>query len=101
MNDTIIDTPLMPAPTSPGDQPLPRRNPPCNCHPPAWYCISATTYSSEFSTFVSAINSLQKPKSYSEVIKSLEWQYAINKELAAFQLTHTLDHVLSHLVQIL
>jgi len=57
MNDTTTDTSFMPTPTSLGDQPLPHRNPPRNRHPPARYCTSATTYSSEFSAFVSIINS--------------------------------------------
>jgi len=66
MNDTTTDTPLMPALTSPGDQPLPRRNPSRNRHPPARHCTSTTTYSLEFSAFVSAIYSVQESKSYSE-----------------------------------
>jgi len=55
MNDTTTDTPLMPTLTSPGDQPLPRRTSPCNCHPPARYCTSATTYFPEYSAFVSLL----------------------------------------------
>ena len=70
MNDTITDTSLMPAPTLLGDQPLPRRNSPHNYHPSARYCTFATTYSSEFSAFVIAINSLHGPKLYSEAVKS-------------------------------
>ena len=31
----------MSSPTSLGDQPLPHRNPPRNCHPPARYCTYA------------------------------------------------------------
>jgi len=47
-------------------------------HRPARYCASAnTTYSPKFSSFVSALHSLQEPKSYSEVVSlqngNMQW----------------------------
>jgi len=76
--------------TSPDDQPFPHRNPPRDHHLPARYCPSAnTTYSPEFSSFIFALHSLHESKSYSEVVKSPEWQHAMNEKLVAFQRTHT------------
>ena len=67
MDVTTTDTLLLITTlTSPADQPSPRRNSLRDRHPPAWYCASAnTTYCAEFSLFVSALHSLQEPKSYS------------------------------------
>ena len=92
MNDTSTDTTLIPVVAS-ADQSLPCRNSLRNRHSPARYCTSATMHSSEFSAFVSAINSLQKSKSYFEAVKSPKWQYAMNEELTTFQHTRTWDLV--------
>ena len=65
--DTLL---LMTDPTFPGDQ-LPHRKPPRDHRPLVQYCASANTiYSPDFSLCVSALHSLQEPKSYSEVVKS-------------------------------
>jgi len=95
--DTLL---LMIALTSPSDQPPPCQNPPRNLI--LLPCASAnnTTYSLEFSSFVPAFHSLHELKPYSEVVKSAEWQYAMNEKLPAFQYTHTWDLVPCHLVQI-
>ena len=91
---------LLTALTSRGYQ-LSCRNSPRDCHPLARYCVFVNaTYSLEFSSFVFAHHSLQEPKSYSEDVKSLEWQHAMNEKLAVFQFTHTWDLVRCRLVQL-
>jgi len=85
--DTLL---LMITLTSPGEQPPPRRNQSRDHQSSVRCCASAsTTYSLEFSSFFSILHSLQEPKSYFEVVKSPEWQHAMNEKLAAFQHTQT------------
>ncbi|KAI3412713.1 uncharacterized protein J3R85_017059 [Psidium guajava] len=63
-----------------------RRNPSRDRRLPARY-VAATSYSTEFGSFLAAVHTIQEPTSYREAIQHAEWRQAMSEELSALQST--------------
>ncbi|KAI6672400.1 hypothetical protein NL676_000306 [Syzygium grande] len=67
----------------------PRRNPPRDRRPPARY-VAATSYSTEFGSFLAVVHAVQEPTSYCEAVQHVKWRQAMSEELSALESTGTL-----------